>query len=57
VVSSVAFGFTTGQARFLGATGRDVWKLLHACCELRPVYTTSGLPRDETLYRVRPRRR
>jgi len=54
-VSSLAFGFTKGQARFLGATGRNIWKQLHTCCELSLVYRTRGLPRDESIYRVRPR--
>jgi hypothetical protein len=56
-ISSAAFGFTAGQARFLGATGRDVWRALHECCVLQPILGTSGLPRDETVFRLRARTR
>ncbi|MFN2543537.1 MAG: hypothetical protein ABR600_03050 [Actinomycetota bacterium] len=51
-VSSAAFGFTSGQAQFLGATGRDVWRILRQL-GVRPVLRTHGLPRDETVYRLR----
>jgi hypothetical protein len=54
-VSSAAFGLTKGQSAFLGTTGKDLWRRLRRCCAVRPVMATHGLPRDETLYRVRPR--
>jgi hypothetical protein len=54
-VSSSAFVFPEGQARFLGANGQAVWAALQRCCRLEEVLRTRGLPADETIYRLRPR--